>query len=74
MNVYKRMVAALLVAVLTACAQAAKPSARVVKAGLDGESHGSATWTAIATNEVGSDDDFQGATRPPSSPSMDERG
>ena len=60
MNVYKQLVTALAVVVLAASAQAAKPSASVVKTCLQGESHGRATWTSIATNEVGSDDDFQG--------------
>jgi hypothetical protein len=60
MNVYKRLIAALSVAVMTANAHAAKPSAEVVNACLQGESHGHAIWTAIATNEIGSDDDFRG--------------
>lgn len=60
MNVYKQLAALLSVIVLAASAHAAKPSAKVVKACLHGKSDGAAAWTAIATNEVGSDDDFQG--------------
>lgn len=59
MNVQKRLLAALWVIGLAFTAQAAKPSASVVKACLQGESQGHATWTSIATNEVASDDDFQ---------------
>lgn len=55
-----RVIAALLVTVMTASAHAAKPSAEVVDACLQGESRGHAIWTAIATDEVGSDDDFRG--------------
>ncbi len=52
--------AALLVTVMTTNAHAAKPSAEVVEACLQGESRGHAMWTAIATDEVGSDDNFRG--------------
>lgn len=55
-----RWMAALSVTVMTTSAHAAKPSAEVVHACLQGESRGHATWTAIATDEVGSDDDFRG--------------
>lgn len=51
---------ALLVTAMTTNAHAAKPSAEVVDACLQGESRGHAIWTAIATNEVSSDDDFRG--------------
>ncbi|WP_338440163.1 hypothetical protein [uncultured Aquabacterium sp.] len=60
MNVCKRLIVALSVTVMTASAHAAKPSAEVVDACLQGESRGHAIWTAIETNEVGSDDDFRG--------------
>jgi hypothetical protein len=60
MNVCKRLIVALLVTVMMASAYAAKPSAEVVNACLQGESRGRAIWTTIATNEVGSDDDFRG--------------
>lgn len=55
-----RVIASLSVAVMAASAHAAKPSADVVDACLLGESRGHATWTAIATDEVGRDDDFRG--------------
>lgn len=55
-----RWMAALSVTVMMASAHAAKPSAEVVDACLQGESRGHATWTAIAMNEVGIDDDFPG--------------
>ena len=60
MNVFKRLIAALLVTAMTTSAHAAKPSAEVVEACLQGGSRGHAMWTAIATDEVGSDDDFRG--------------
>lgn len=67
-----RVIASLSVAVMAASAHAAKPSADVVDACLQGESRGHPTWTAIATDEVGLDDDFRGGTRRPSSGHTDE--
>ena len=55
-----RVIASLLLTVMTASTHAAKPSAEVVDACLHGESRGHATWTAIMTDEVGRDDDFRG--------------
>lgn len=55
-----RWMAALSVTVMMTSAHAAKPSVEVVDACLRGESRGHATWTSIATDEVGSDDDFRG--------------
>lgn len=60
MNVCTRLIAALSATVMTANAHAAKPSAEVVSACLQGASRGHAIWTGIATNEVGSDDEFRG--------------
>ena len=60
MNTCKQLAAVLSIIVLAASAHATKPSAHVVKACLQGESQGPATWTAIATTRVGSNDDFQG--------------
>ncbi|MGE5452183.1 MAG: hypothetical protein ACM3VZ_10120 [Acidobacteriota bacterium] len=60
MNLCKRLIAALSVTAMMTSAHAAKPSTEVVHACLQGQSGGHTIWTAIATNEVGSDDDFQG--------------
>lgn len=60
MDIHKQLAAVLSIIVLAVGAHAAKPSAMVVKACLHGKAQGHASWTAIATNRVGSDDDFQG--------------
>ena len=56
----KHLAAALSIVAMATNAHAIKPSDDVVKACLQSESHGGATLTPIATNEVTSDDEFQG--------------